>query len=412
MRLNKDIIQSRSNLIHHNEYLILGDYINNRTKITIKHLMCGSTFDQRPDNHISGSKCPMCYSNIKNTQKTIQLKSNKIFDNEYLILSEFGLGNKDSIDIQHIKCGDIFKQLTTNHLAGHRGICKCLRQDIKLLDINDFEIINFNYLSNDESTFKHNCGYIFNRKNKNFLRNKSCPKCNNKIKMDLNLLKEKSVKKYNGEYIIVGDYIDYSTPIDIQHVKCGRIYKQKPSYHISGSGCLYCTKRIKIDYDEISKRLFYYDILSVQLQYKHSSIIEVKCKECSFTQFDKVNNLLRNSCKNCNQYKGPKKISNQLKSSGIRFKTEMKFIDCKYKKTLPFDFYLIDYNICIEFNGKQHYEPIKYFGGDKSFEEQRIRDNIKIDYCIRNKIELIIIRYDDDINLKFNKIFQKMTFTI
>ena len=42
-------------------------------------------------------------------------------------------------------------------------------------------------------------------------------------------------------------------------------------------------------------------------------------------------------------------------------------IGCKNIKTLPFDFYLPDYNTCIEFHGVQHYKPIPYFGGEENF---------------------------------------------
>ena len=64
---------------------------------------------------------------------------------------------------------------------------------------------------------------------------------------------------------------------------------------------------------------------------------------------------------------------------------------------LPFDFYLKNLNICIEFNGKQHYEPIEYFGGINSLKSQIKRDLIKREYCYNNNIHLIIIKYDDDI---------------
>ena len=33
------------------------------------------------------------------------------------------------------------------------------------------------------------------------------------------------------------------------------------------------------------------------------------------------------------------------------------------------DFYLPKYNLFIEYNGKQHYEPIEYFGGQQYLEE-------------------------------------------
>lgn len=65
--------------------------------------------------------------------------------------------------------------------------------------------------------------------------------------------------------------------------------------------------------------------------------------------------------------------------------------DCKYKFKLPFDFYLSDYNTCVEFDGIQHFEPRMAFGGKLEFEKTKIRDKIKDDYCKNNGINLIRI---------------------
>jgi hypothetical protein len=43
-------------------------------------------------------------------------------------------------------------------------------------------------------------------------------------------------------------------------------------------------------------------------------------------------------------------------------------------KPLPFDFYLPSHNLCIEFNGKQHYEHNHFFVTEKGFEELKERD--------------------------------------
>ena len=55
---------------------------------------------------------------------------------------------------------------------------------------------------------------------------------------------------------------------------------------------------------------------------------------------------------------------------------------------------------CIEFDGKQHFQPMEFFGGMKAFESLKINDKIKSDYCEDNYIDLIRIRYDqiDDIH--------------
>ena len=64
------------------------------------------------------------------------------------------------------------------------------------------------------------------------------------------------------------------------------------------------------------------------------------------------------------------------------------FEDCIDKRPLPFDFYLPEYNICIEYQGQQHYYPVEIFGGKNAFESQVLRDNIKREYCQKNNILL------------------------
>ncbi len=70
-----------------------------------------------------------------------------------------------------------------------------------------------------------------------------------------------------------------------------------------------------------------------------------------------------------------------------------------YKNKLFFDFYLPEYNLLIEYNGKQHYEPI-LFSSDmtwkeakKTFVDQSKRDIIKVNYCKKNNYDLIVISY-------------------
>ena len=62
---------------------------------------------------------------------------------------------------------------------------------------------------------------------------------------------------------------------------------------------------------------------------------------------------------------------------------------------MPFDFYLVDYNILIECQGEQHYKPISVFGGEKGFKLQQKRDNIKRNYCKNHNIHLIELPYWD-----------------
>ena len=67
-----------------------------------------------------------------------------------------------------------------------------------------------------------------------------------------------------------------------------------------------------------------------------------------------------------------------------------------------FDFYLTKHNICVEYDGIQHFESVEYFGGEQVFNETKIRDEIKNEYCKNNNIHLIRISYKDNIIEKLN----------
>lgn len=80
-------------------------------------------------------------------------------------------------------------------------------------------------------------------------------------------------------------------------------------------------------------------------------------------------------------------VLNELK---LYYEKEKTYNNLKYKGKLRFDFYLPLYNLCIEFNGVQHYEYIEYFHKYESqFDEQRLKDYIKREYCQAHSIHLI-----------------------
>lgn len=97
---------------------------------------------------------------------------------------------------------------------------------------------------------------------------------------------------------------------------------------------------------------------------------------------------------------GEKLIEESLKELNIPFQKEFFFEDL-IGKTLPlrFDFAIFKDNTnkkikcLIEFQGKQHYDPIKYFGGEEYLKLTQERDLKKKKYCEENNIPLIIISY-------------------
>lgn len=91
--------------------------------------------------------------------------------------------------------------------------------------------------------------------------------------------------------------------------------------------------------------------------------------------------------------KGEQRIRKYLRKNKIKYVSQKKFKACRFKRVLPFDFYLPQLKILIEYQGKQHYEPVKHFGGKKAFNLQKRKDKIKRAYAKKRKILLITISY-------------------
>lgn len=82
-------------------------------------------------------------------------------------------------------------------------------------------------------------------------------------------------------------------------------------------------------------------------------------------------------------------LTNILNSNNIEFVQQKEFGWLRYRNPLRLDFYLPQYNIAIECQGKQHFETVKSWGDINAFEERQIRDNIKKELCEGHNIKLI-----------------------
>ena len=97
--------------------------------------------------------------------------------------------------------------------------------------------------------------------------------------------------------------------------------------------------------------------------------------------------------------KGEALLRKILTDLSIKFIPEHRFKDCVNPNTgvcLKFDFYLPDYNCCIEYDGEQHYKGWRKSREVKaSLEQVQFRDSLKDKYCEDNHILLIRIPYTD-----------------
>ena len=238
---------------------------------------------------------------------------------------------------------------------------------------------------------------------------------------------EKAKKIHGNKYDYTQvNYINTKTPILIFCKECNDSFKQCPGNHLCGQGCpkcgiIYQHEKQKLTLDTFINRAKKihenkYDYSQVIYIGMHKKV-KIICKNCKkeFNQ-DPHSHLKGHGCPYCNCLQTISKSERIIKkwfiNNNINYISQKRFKECKDKYPLSFDFYLPDYNICIEFQGAQHYNPNFYLymyknktNALKYFELQQKHDEIKKNYCIQNNIPLIEIKYTDDIELKLKELF-------
>lgn len=106
-------------------------------------------------------------------------------------------------------------------------------------------------------------------------------------------------------------------------------------------------------------------------------------------------------CPYCRKSKGEEIIKSILEELKIDFIPQYKFKDCKDLLPLPFDFYLPNYNLIIEYDGEQHFDVNRAFNSNENkFWETVIHDAIKNAYCEDNNINILRIPFWKYNNIK------------
>jgi len=360
LKLNKIEFIIKSNNIHNNKYdYSLVEYINSKTKVKIVCKEHG-VFEQQPNNHLLGYGCSKC-GKIKQTSKI---------------------------------------KLSIKYFINRSNIIHNNKYDYSLVDYK-----------NNYTKIKIICPIHgeFEQNPKHHLEGKGCSLCSGNKKLNSVIFIENSKKIYGDKYdYSLVDYKNNYTKIKIICKKHG-IFEQTPHSHFNSSGCRYCVidnNRLSInEFIKKSKDIHNnkYDYSLVDYINNHTKI-KIICEKHGIFEQTPINHLNGKGCSSCKDSKGEKEIRKILENNNILFEQQKKFEGCKYKKYLKFDFYLPKYNICIEFDGIQHFKSNNYFGGEKLFNQQKIRDKIKNEFCDVNNIKLIRISYKDNIEKKLIKI--------
>lgn len=278
----------------------------------------------------------------------------------------------------------------------------------------------------DKLKVKHlKCNHVYDVSPSNFIKGYKCPNCagrvvnNNTVQNKLNEMHGKNV------YILEDNYKNNKTKMRIYHSKCKSYFKANYSNLSLGHGCPNCIKNKKKSYNEIKDYIEKEEYSLISKNYKNSrSKLKIKHLDCgkeflmNWESFYSSNHRCP-FCSNVNNSKGTRKISKFLDENSIKYEKEKVFEDLlsPNKNNLRIDFFLEDYNLCIEYDGEQHFKPFNYKNGKEKFEKLKINDEIKNNYFDKHeKIDLIRINYKDFKNNliedKIRKYLEKRSTTI
>lgn len=405
---------------------LIDEYIGSRTKIRVRCKICGQEYLELPRNILSNKphtnckdkkgQCEIGYHK-KKEQKEI-IKRLKYLDNNHGTLMFNSVYNPVTtmIECKCNKCGSIFSESLEKiyHADCLCPYCSLEKKISNSLDISsavgqNWEQVRYllvcskgiSLISKKGSRLHcmcDTCNTIFYIDD--FMKRKRivCPACSKKQKAEAKV--NRVLKETSSEYTSIKRKCDYiSQCIRRRKELCGDCKIKKEPYYR------------KDEFKEMAESsnpsvLLIDDYVNVETN------LRFQCRKCGEIFVGKPRALLAGKCfcKKCNMSKGEKIISSFLETHNIKYESEKSFENCRDIRLLRFDFFLPDYNICVEYDGKQHYEPVEWFNQtEETYKSLKRRDKIKNDYCRENGYSLIRISYKsknitEDIEKKLNKI--------
>lgn len=178
------------------EYTFLDKYVNNTTKLLVRHNKCGHKYYVTPRDFLSGRRCPKERNERirKGVTKSHEYFLQRLGDSlgsEYELLSKYK-NARTKMKLRHKKCGLVF-EMTPPHILEGKRCPEC---------------------------WKEENGLRFRKTHEQFL--------------------EEITPMWNSEYELLSKYEKQTVKVKVLHKKCGRVFSAVPDSLLRGSGCPYC----------------------------------------------------------------------------------------------------------------------------------------------------------------------------
>lgn len=335
--------------------------------------------------------------------KGLKLLSQKYVNNHRLMDCEDNDGYRFNISINHLDQFTKRKMVYTKNKWSLYNINKYIENN-KITS----QLLSKQYKgSKVPLTFRCECGQTFRKSWDDFYMREYtlCPNCMKKQaskKKDIEVV-DNEFRRYGYQIIDKSEYTGNNIPIECLTTDGYKVMKSYSNLKKNGRRNIFSYAHNKDNYvynvNHYAK-INEIDITCLQLlDYRSGAhgqyyiMVQCACGNIYKSTIDYIR-YGNYRCPICS-----KKMSNSeyeikkfLDSNNIKNISQHKFGDCKYKRELPFDFYLPEYNTCVEFDGVYHFKQQPCVT-EEQFKEQILRDKIKNKFCDDNNIKLIRIPY-------------------
>ena len=410
-------------------YELLEEYKGYKFNHKILHVDCGTEFEMTGRGFLDYSKrCPKCENGLKYNNKTFMEEANKRKSTEgYKLIDNFK-STKKHHKFYHEECGKYFTMKGSEFLYNMNRCPNCcfsvkysneefLEKAKKEKNISGYSILGKYNGFSKITKFKHDdCGTEFEMTGGSFLNNVIiCPNCD-KIKLlkynkkSFNEKMKENRKDYDDYELLDDKFKGIQTKHNFLHKKCNRSFNMLANNMLNNDyECPHCSLEnrflTKKEFLEICNKKFNSnEYLILDNEFKGTkNIYNFHHKKCG-NNFKMKAEYFKDSINKCpfcaKQYANSlahRQIEKYLIDTNTNVEFEKTFEDLKINQNLRFDFYLVDYNVLIEYDGEQHFRknPSSRFPKEK-LEEIRMKDKMKDEYCINKNITLYRINYKQD----------------
>ena len=408
---------SEGNEVHSSKY----DY--SLVKFTSIHqkvrIVCDvhGVFEQEVVKHLSGQGCKRCKGREVWTTDDFVTKAKEIHGDSFDYSQVEYIRNNQKVLITCNQCKSEFYQVPMSHLVGN-GCAKCGHKLRITESISRDRVFHAHEGSiwfvddfkgqSERTTFEHTCGHRWKTTPSKVYGGTGCPKCDVENRtMSKTDFESRMRTAHCGSIVPLGEFVNTTTRMSFRCTKCDHEYETEPRNALR-NGCHRCAKRrSQEDFEKILEEVSRGEMTLLSKYTTGRDLVEVLHQRCGKSRWVVASEVIKKAgCPYCKTSHGNRFIWNYLTDRDIEFESEQRFDTCKDKITLPFDFYIPDRKLLIEFDGKQHYEVVDYWGGEEGLNDRKRRDQIKDDWARDNNMNLFRIRFDDDLEESLDSIFE------